>query len=688
MKQHNKKIIYLLVLFIGFFVGINSVNAEAISCYYKLPFVGINSSGTYVKGDSFNCTYGSTIDCSINATVPASRSDYDCEREGANKKRYEWYQTIRKWNSTQDLVLYATNTSGSDYNCSNIDCATNSDGMYITTSTTECPRFLILKNSSSDSNKVWLKGLLDSDNGEDCVTTLFARDNHYMSPASLHKAVTDKETIGGGLIPNGNENLSKASFESKMYIISDSESDFKSYLKNFSENDSKYAGVYVPLFNSTKNKSGNKDFDNIQANLKAYRDVVSNSWKSELSNYESKLKSSCGNDWYQYINIKNYKSSYSTSQKFIAYGKQDYNSSGLASYDSKISKSCWNTRKNFFDMFESFGIFMYSIGANTDSSTDDQEPFYRSFTSSDASEAAATNWVKMEYFFKAVKNGVDTAPEGYKSDNERVQTKADSEKAVNTCKEELEGMKKSATSNAAAIAEKQAECDALQEQDNKLASENTYQYSGSTVDDIKIDWKSKKYEPKCEDVKVFTWAWTAITILAPFLLIIFASFDYFKAVMGADEEKIKKAKKKAPLRLIALLLFIITPILIKVLLTQAGTNRANNITYMICILTGDYGDSSSTKSNNSNSKKSDTNNNTKNNTDNNTNNNTKNNTDNNTNNNTDNNTNNNTNNNTKNNTKNNTTNETKKNDKANESSTDTKKSNEDTNTDDFLKNRM
>lgn len=668
MKQHNKKIIYLLVLFIGFFVGINSVKAEAISCYYKLPFVGINSSGTYVKGDNFNCTYGSTIDCSINATVPASRSNYDCEREGANKKRYAWYQLIRKWNSTQDLVLYATNTSGSDYNCSNIDCATNSDGMYITTSTTECPRFLILKNSSSNSNKVWLKGLLDSDNGEDCVTTFLARDNHYMSPASLHKAVTDKEMIGGGLIPNGNENLSKASFESKMYMISNSESDFKSYLKNFSENDSKYEGVYVPLYNSTKNKSGNTDYDNIQANLKAYRDVVSTSWKNELSNYETKLKSSCGNDWYQYINIKNYKSSYSTSQKFIAYGKKDYNSSGLASYDSKISKSCWNTRKDFFDMFESFGIFMYSVGANTDSSTDDQEPFYRSFTSSDASEAAATNWVKMEYFFKAVKNGVDSAPEGYKSDNERVQTKADSEKAVNDCLTELATLKTTGAS-ATEISEKQAECDNLQEQDNNLALENTYQYSGSTVDDIKIDWKSKKYEPKCEDVKVLTWAWTAITILAPFLLIIFASFDYFKAVMGADEEKIKQAKKKAPLRLIALLLFIITPILLKVLLTQAGTNRANNITYMICVLTGDYGDSSSsTKSNNSNNKKSNTNNNTKNNTDNNTNNNTKNNTEKNSN------------------TSDNKATEDSKNDSTKNKNDDTNK--EKTNNDDFLKNRM
>ena len=105
-----------------------------------------------------------------------------------------------------------------------------------------------------------------------------------------------------------------------------------------------------------------------------------------------------------------------------------------------------------------------------------------------------------------------------------------------------------------------------------------------------ITFKTAKYEPNCSDVKVFTYLWKGATLLAPFLLIIFGSFDYFKAVMAADEQKMKESKKKFPLRLIALLLLIIVPALLRILLKNAGTKGAENITYLKCIATGDYGE--------------------------------------------------------------------------------------------------
>ena len=104
-----------------------------------------------------------------------------------------------------------------------------------------------------------------------------------------------------------------------------------------------------------------------------------------------------------------------------------------------------------------------------------------------------------------------------------------------------------------------------------------------------LNYEFTKYTPKCSDVEIFTDIWQAMRIIAPFLLIIFGSLDYFKAVIANDMEAMKKAKSKFPKRLIAFLLLILVPTIISIIM-KAGTNGAENTTYFRCIVTGDKGD--------------------------------------------------------------------------------------------------
>ena len=104
-----------------------------------------------------------------------------------------------------------------------------------------------------------------------------------------------------------------------------------------------------------------------------------------------------------------------------------------------------------------------------------------------------------------------------------------------------------------------------------------------------LNYEFTKYTPKCSDVSIFTDIWQAMRIIAPFLLIIFGSLDYFKAVIANDMEAMKKAKSKFPKRLIAFLLLILVPTIISIIM-KAGTNGAENTSYFKCIVTGDKGD--------------------------------------------------------------------------------------------------
>ena len=74
------------------------------------------------------------------------------------------------------------------------------------------------------------------------------------------------------------------------------------------------------------------------------------------------------------------------------------------------------------------------------------------------------------------------------------------------------------------------------------------------------------------------------------MLIIYTAFDYFKVVMAGDEEKMKVTKKKIPRRVIALVILLVFPAILKMLVTTFGTHGSENTKYIRCILSRDYGE--------------------------------------------------------------------------------------------------
>ncbi len=90
---------------------------------------------------------------------------------------------------------------------------------------------------------------------------------------------------------------------------------------------------------------------------------------------------------------------------------------------------------------------------------------------------------------------------------------------------------------------------------------------------------------KCSDVKYLTGAWTLIRIAAPFIVILFGSLDFIKAVMASDEKKMKETKGKFIKRVIAFVLLILLPFVVQFIFSNMGTYGSDNMCLVKCIVT-------------------------------------------------------------------------------------------------------
>ncbi len=91
----------------------------------------------------------------------------------------------------------------------------------------------------------------------------------------------------------------------------------------------------------------------------------------------------------------------------------------------------------------------------------------------------------------------------------------------------------------------------------------------------------------CADVKYLTMTWLLIRIAAPFIIILFGSLDFFKAMVASDEKQMKQARGKAIKRLIAFLLLIILPFVVQFIFSHVGTYGSQNTCLIKCIATND-----------------------------------------------------------------------------------------------------
>ena len=96
------------------------------------------------------------------------------------------------------------------------------------------------------------------------------------------------------------------------------------------------------------------------------------------------------------------------------------------------------------------------------------------------------------------------------------------------------------------------------------------------------------YKIKCSDVEIFHTIYVILQIAAPIAVILFGSFDYAKAVMASDIEKMEKAKKKFPKRLLLVLLFVFVPIIINAILSlySMSTDKDIDTSLMYCVIKG------------------------------------------------------------------------------------------------------
>ena len=134
-------------------------------------------------------------------------------------------------------------------------------------------------------------------------------------------------------------------------------------------------------------------------------------------------------------------------------------------------------------------------------------------------------------------------------------------------------------------------------------------------DEVVLGLNKSESKIKCSDYTAARYLYVIVMVIAPVLAIVFGSLDYTKATMAFDMEKMKKFKKKLPLRILALVLLYVTPFFITTILSVFSPNTGYKM--MSCITTGkdatielnsnnQSSTSSSTKSNTSNTKKTTT----------------------------------------------------------------------------------
>lgn len=101
---------------------------------------------------------------------------------------------------------------------------------------------------------------------------------------------------------------------------------------------------------------------------------------------------------------------------------------------------------------------------------------------------------------------------------------------------------------------------------------------------LQIEFNS--YKIKCDDVAMFHILWIILAITGPFLTILMGVLDFGKAVISSNEEQIKKAWKKFPKRLLALIILILAPIVISIVVGFSQDESSKDTSLMYCIING------------------------------------------------------------------------------------------------------
>lgn len=103
---------------------------------------------------------------------------------------------------------------------------------------------------------------------------------------------------------------------------------------------------------------------------------------------------------------------------------------------------------------------------------------------------------------------------------------------------------------------------------------------------LNINFNSEGYRVQCSDVAFLHIFWVIIEVSAPILTILMGSIDFITAIIASDENKMQKARKKFPKRLLAAILLALSFYIISWLLTFTSDSNVNDTSLIKCIVSG------------------------------------------------------------------------------------------------------
>ena len=340
-----------------------------------------------------------------------------------------------------------------------------------------------------------------------------------------------------------------------------------------------------------------------EPSINAMNSVVSD-YNSYLKKYESEIKTNCNvSDITKLVNANHYGKS---TTDFLTYVSKDYNSmpsTDKSSKDTNISEKCWNSRykyvatvnnalnyKNFVSALPivSQNLSKVSSISTLDNYTDKVQASYSTFIDQANLKNKETTYNSHSKDFCSLYCQLSVC----KSGNSSCIIACSS--ANNACKQAVSKCANIPDSSAQRACFKQN----LSDYDNyATARNNVLKQEADEIEELKEKIESEiarvrelslqyiSYRLTCEDVQMLHTVWMIMWIVAPSLVVVFGTVDYFRAVIAGDQEKMQKVRKRFPKRVVALIVLILVPSIITIIV-NFGTRNVSDSNLMYCVING------------------------------------------------------------------------------------------------------
>ena len=320
-----------------------------------------------------------------------------------------------------------------------------------------------------------------------------------------------------------------------------------------------------------------------------------NDYTKYLNQYESQIKTNCNVSTITEIVNADYHGMRDTD--FIAYATGKYGSTTKNEQDKNISESCWNSRSTYVKIVNA--AYHYAAIGFEDRRVADLGnynnvlPYINKMvgeydTASDIEEKTQQyEEESKDYCSLYCELDVCSNFEGdaYNSCMGTCDTNNnDCNKAFNECK--------SSTSKKLNWCLKEKMGDYHTAREEKLESDKTEideanEMLSRTIDPVKKFTNSYvSYELTCDDVEALHIVWVVLWIAAPVLLIIMGTLDFARAVIADDVEKMNKARKKFPKRVLAAIILALIPTIITLIVSIIPIEDVSNTNVMYCVIKG------------------------------------------------------------------------------------------------------